>query len=276
MSGNNEELEYLRNEVSRLRQEVARLTPSLAMLLKTRGYKILQRKARELPLLPEEKNREQYYELLKSYSFRLFLRDVIKYHDGFSIGDVTHYATPEVTKSYTETLLKMRMAVPVDGLYRLKQRSVKSFGPTLEWFVAELLKREYRTDAVWGTSFKRPKIGGDYDVLAKLAWRIIYVEVKSSPPKQVYQGEISAFFNRVEDLAPEIAVFFMDTELRMKDKIVPMFEEELSARGIGQKVIRIHKELFHMENRIFIMNSKESIEGNFAKIIRWYFLYNNK
>jgi hypothetical protein len=32
------------------------------------------------------------------------------------------------------------------------------------------------------------------------------------------------------DLAPAIAVFFMDTELRMKDNLAPMFENNFIAR----------------------------------------------
>ena len=70
-------------------------------------------------------------------------------------------------------------------------------------------------------------MGGDYDLIAKVDGSILYMEIKSSPPKQIYQNEISAFFDRVADLSPEISIFFVDTELRMKDKIVLMFEEEL-------------------------------------------------
>ena len=66
-------------------------------------------------------------------------------------------------------------------------------------------------------------MGGDYDVLGRLDGALVYLEVKSSPPKQVYDSEVRAFLDRVEDLAPDLAVFLMDTELRMKDKLVPMF-----------------------------------------------------
>ncbi|MGE5894724.1 MAG: hypothetical protein ACM34I_11765 [bacterium] len=274
MAEQEDDLGSLREEVSRLRAEVARLTPSLALLLKTRGYRIHREKPHEPPLLPSDQYRERYYELMKSYAFRLFLRDAIKHQDGFTADTVTRYATRQVTESYIKALLAIKLLAPADGAYRLRQKPITSFGPTLEWFVAEVLKREYQTEAVWGVSFKRPKVGGDYDVIAKLAWRLLYVEVKSSPPKQIYQTEVSEFLSRVEDLAPEIAVFFMDTELRMKDKIVPLFEEELARRSIRHGVLRMHKELFHIDNRLFIMNAKESIESNFAKIIRWYFLYN--
>ena len=96
--------------------------------------------------------------------------------------------------------------------------------------LCEIFRREFAAEAAWGVKFKRPRVGGDYDVIAKIDGSILYMEVKSSPPKQIYNSEIAAFLDRTSDLSPEISVFFMDTELRMKDKIVPMFEEELRKR----------------------------------------------
>ena len=70
----------------------------------------------------------------------------------------------------------------------------------------------------------------------------------------------------------EIAVFFMDTELRMKDKIVPMFEIELKKRFPGHPgVARIERELFEIGSRIFIINAKESIIGNIEKVTHRYY-----
>jgi hypothetical protein len=98
------------------------------------------------------------------------------------------------------------------------------------------------------------------------------LEVKSSPPKQIYDSEIAAFLDRVSDLSPEIAGFFMDTELRMKDKIVPMFESELKKRfPKPPAVTQIERELFEIENRIFIINAKESIIRNIEKVVSWYY-----
>jgi hypothetical protein len=91
--------------------------------------------------------------------------------------------------------------------------------------------------------------------------------VKSSPPKQIYDSEIAAFLDRVADLSPAIAVFLMDTELRMKDKLVPMFEKELARRFLDPPpVLRVERELFQISDRIFIVNAKESILGNLGRI----------
>ncbi|HDZ87888.1 MAG TPA: hypothetical protein ENH38_04635 [Nitrospirae bacterium] len=274
MADRDKEIELLKGEIRRLREEIARLTPPLETLLKIRRYYVYKRKPAEMPLLPEDRFIDKYYNLLGHYSFRLFIRDVIKFQDAFSVEDVTRYTAGDVTKHYISILKEMRLVESSGGLYRLVKRPVRSFGPTLEWFVSGIFEREFMTEALWGLRFKRRNVGGDYDVIAKLNGGIIYIEVKSSPPKQVYQSEISAFYNRVEDLSPEIAIFFMDTELRMKDKIVLMFEEELDHRGLNPEVIRMEKELFHISNRIFIINAKGGIENNIEKVIRWHLLYN--
>jgi len=125
---------------------------------------------------------------------------------------------------------------------------------------------------LWGVKFRRPKVGGDYDVIAKFEGSLFYVEVKSSPPKQIYDSEIAAFLDRVADLAPAIAVFLMDTELRMKDKLVPMFEEELARRFPDPPpVLRVERELFQISDRIFIVNAKESILGNLERVFGEYY-----
>src|SRR3990172_5333476 len=201
--------------------------------------------------------------MLHKYSFRLLLRDVIKNQELFTLEQVTRYATPSITKEYLDYLLSTRLIKIKVRTYTLANGPITSFGATLEWYIAELFKREFGAESVWGVKFKRPKIGGDYDVIAKLDSSLIYVEVKSSPPKQIYDSEIAAFLDRVADLAPAIAVFFMDTELRMQDKLVPMFEKELQNRyEPPPKVVRIERELFQIQDRIFIVNAKESIISN--------------
>jgi hypothetical protein len=263
-----EELTFLRDEVKRLRRTLNELTPSLDMLLKRRGFRVYKKEPPDDLLIPEELFRDGFYTALHKYSFRLFLRDIIKHQDRFTLEQVARYSTTRVTRAYLHYLLDIKMVTEGDAGYVLSRRPITSFGPTLEWYVAELLRREFGADAHWSVKFRRPKVGGDYDVLAKLDGSLLYVEVKSSPPKQVTDSEIAAFLARVEDLSPEIAVFLMDTELRMKDKVVPMFEQALAnRRGLPPAVVRIERELFHIQERIFIVNAKESIVRNLERTI---------
>lgn len=262
----------LREEIKRLRRSLTELTPSLDVLLKRRGFRIFRREPADDLFLPEAAFIDGFYEMLKKYSFRLFLREVIKHQRSFGVAQVARYASAEVTEEYLEYLKHVGLITNVQEGFKLAQGRIKSFGETLEWFVAEIFRREFEAEAVWGIRFKRPNVGGDYDLLAKVDGSILYMEVKSSPPKQIYQTEISAFFDRIMDLSPEISVFFVDTELRMKDKIVPMFEEESGKRhDVPPPARRMEKELFQIGDRIFIMNAKDSIPANIEKVLSRFF-----
>jgi hypothetical protein len=275
MSRELSEVDFLKSEIKRLRRSLSELTPSLSYILQRRGFRIYKKEPSDDLLIPEKRFIDGYYEMLKRYSFRLFLRDVIKHQPLFSLTQVTRYSTKEVTDEYIKYLVKTGIAVPKNSDYRLTKAPIKSFGETLEWFVAEVFKREFSAEATWGVKMKRPGIGGDYDLLAKIDGAILYMEIKSSPPKQIYQSEIRAFFDRVYDLMPEIAMFFMDTELRMKDKIVPMFEDELRFRfAEPPDVKRMEKELFEVDverPKIFIINAKDSIINNIEKVLARHF-----
>jgi hypothetical protein len=263
-----DEIAFLRDEVQRLRKTLNQQTAGLAMLLRRRGFIIYKKEPADDLLIPAGKHVDEYYRMLHAYSFRLFLRDVIKHQEQFTLEQVTRYATPSITNDYLDYLLSIRLIRKKAKTYTLVKSRVTSFGATLEWYIAEICKREFGSESVWGVKFKRPKIGGDYDVIAKLDGSLLYSEVKSSPPRQIYDSEVAAFLDRVADLAPAIAVFFMDTELRMKDKIVPMFEKELQKRyDPTPDVVRMERELFQISNRIFIVNAKESIIGNIERVV---------
>lgn len=273
-----QEIEFLRAEISRLRKSLHELTPPLSVVLRRRGFIIYKKEPREDLMVPNEKFLDGYYEMLKKYSFRLFLRDIIKNQPLFTAAQVARYATKDVTQQYIAYLSKINLVARQDDSFILLKGPIKSFGTTLEWLMAEFFKRELAVEAVWGVKIKRPAIGGDYDLLAKIDGSILYMEIKSSPPKQIYQGEVKAFLDRVYDLAPGIAVFFVDTELRMKDKMVPMFEDELRRRFTAPpEVKRMEKELFEIVGisgdmpSIFIINAKDSIILNVEKVLAAYF-----
>jgi hypothetical protein len=262
------ELTFLRDEVRRLRRTLNLLTPSLDMLLRRRGFRIYKKEPSDDLLVPDEPFRDIYYTTLHKYSFRLFLRDVIKHQDRFTVEQLARYSTARVIRGYIQYLQDIRLAEKGAAGYSLSCRPVTSFGPTLEWYVAELLKREFGAEALWSVKFRRRSVGGDYDVLAKLDGSLLYVEVKSSPPKQVTDSEIAAFLDRVQDLGPDLSIFLMDTELRMKDKMVPMFERELARRhDVPPAVLRLERELFHVGERMYIVNAKESIGRNIGTAV---------
>jgi hypothetical protein len=262
----------LRQEIKRLRKSLSELTPSLAVLLKRRGFRIFKQEPSDDLLLPAKKHAPGFYEMLKKYSFRLFLREVIKHQQFFKLEQVTRYASSEVTEDYVSYMINIGLLENVPGGFRLASGRIKSFGETLEWFVAEIFREEFAAEAIWGIKSKRPNVGGDYDLIAKVDGSILYMEVKSSPPKQICRNEITAFFDRVVDLHPEISIFFVDTELRMKDKIVLLFDDELRNRYANPpQIIRMEKELFQIWHKSFIINAKDSISQNIEKVLSWYY-----
>ena len=283
------ELQSLRKIVRHLSKEIETLKavfledPSpVEDLLKMRGIKVFRKNPTDRLFFPPDLTpfyKNQFYEVMKKYSFRLVLRDMIKHQDRFRIQDLTHYCSPGVAEGYCSLLREMGTIIKEGvGRYRTRVSPLYSFGPTLEWFIAEMFKREFASPAIYGVSMKKTPSGGDYDVIASWNRRLVYVEVKSSPPKGVESSEVKTFFSRIDDLLPEVTLLFNDTQLRMKDKLVVMFEEELERKyGRESKTLypveRLVEELFHVQHRIFIVNSKKDVAENFHICLKDHLQY---
>jgi hypothetical protein len=283
------EIQSLKKKVRSLTQEIESIKaastedPSpVEKMLKMRGINVFRKNPTDRLFFPAGLSlfyKNRLYETMKKYSFRLVLRDMIKYQDRFRIQDLTHYCSSKVVQGYCDLLGEMGAITKSGrGEYRTCVSPLYSFGPTLEWFIAEVFKREFASSAIYGVSVKKTPSGGDYDVVASWNQRLVYVEVKSSPPKGVELNEISSFFSRMDDLLPDVALLFNDTQLRMKDKLVVMFEEELKKRyGRSSKTLypveRLIEELFHVQNHIFIVNSKKDVVENFQYCLKHYLRY---
>ena len=120
-------------------------------------------------------------------------------------------------------------------------------------------------------------------MLALVEGRLVLVEVKSSPPKHVTVDVLVQFFRRIEALGPAMAVFLEDTHLRLEDKIVPMFQEAIRARGTAHGTATIVQERKHLysvqpdpgaanEGRwgpgLLIAGAQPSLEANVAHCLR--------
>ena len=282
LKGLKKRLEELTEEIESIRAISTEGTPSVEGLLKMRGIRVFKKDPLDRLFFPNDlppQDQIRFYEMMKRYSFRLVLRDMIKNQDGFSIRDLTRYCSSKVVRQYCQILYDMGVIIKSGrARYQTGVRPLYSFGPTLEWFIAEMFKREFASPALYGVSVKKTPSGGDFDVIASWNQKLVFVEVKSSPPRGVEQTEVSTFFSRLEDLLPDVAILFNDTQLRMKDKLVVMFEEELKRRygEESQKrypVERLMGELFHIEHRLFIVNSKKDVVENFGVCLRDYLRY---
>jgi hypothetical protein len=257
--------------ISTLERSIRRLGGDLDQMLLRRGLR-LHRSVPEEKLLVHRGmgpgQLEEFYRLLHRYSFRLWLRDLIKLRRGAGPGDLSSYCTPETSRRYLLTMARMGIVdVGKDGGWRLLREGVRSFGETLEWFVAEVLKREFFAQVRYGVSFRSPPPGGDFDVLASIEGSLIYVECKSSPPRGIEAEEVAGFLERCRILVPHAALFLVDTHLRMLDKIVPILEELLSSTPSSphpekRAVRRLQGEIFHVDHRVFVLNTGRLLSAN--------------
>lgn len=277
-----EQLRALRACVERLQKEVDLLKASqrrwvhpVESALWQRGLPIIGHGDHSQVLLPAnapEDHVEIFYALMRRYSFRLFLRDLIHTPKAAGTDHLSRYCAPRTVRRYLKILSDLNLVrIRRSGGYELLSPRVTSFGPTLEWYVWQLFQREFLAPALFDVRLNRTRHGGDYDVIALLNGRLVYVEVKSSPPRGVEMPAVRAFLNRLDDLQPHVAVFLVDTELRMRDKIVPLFGKALGFEEQpkeGRPVERLVREIFHIGHAVYLINSRKGIYSNLRTCLR--------
>ena len=227
-----------------------------------------------LPYLSSPEDRETLYALLHSYAFRLFLRDILALRDRYRPERLGPFFSRESVEGMARQVERLGLIRrKAGGAIRFLAEAVTDFGDTFEWFVAETLRRQFAADALWGVTIPGLPCGGDFDVLALLSGKLLYLEAKTSPPKHIEQKEMSAFLDRVKTLSPDFAIVLVDTHLRMKDKLVPLLSEGLRMEGIADgEMTRVEKETFSWERRIYLTNAKRDIVSNLSLCLRNYFL----
>ena len=140
-----------------------------------------------------------------------------------------------------------------------------SFGPTLEWYVARELRRRLGCDVATGVKFRAPGLGGDLDVVAAVEGKLIYLELKSSPPKHLTEGEAAAFFARVQRLHPDVAVFAMDTALRLSDRVLPLLVAGMGAGAASPR--RIERDLWALTPHLYAVSAKADLVTNVCRVV---------
>ena len=209
---------------------------------------------------------EKLAEQLGHYSFRLFLRGAILRHGSFSPTEATRYVEAAQAAKTAETLVELGLAEREDGgRYRLRYPA-HNFGGTLEWYVARELRGRLGFDVAVGVKFHAPEVGGDLDVVAAAEGRLLYLEMKSSPPKHLASDEVGAFFRRVRALRPHLAIFVMDTALRLSDKVLPLLQAELSTQS-PPPPRRVVREVWALTPHLYVVNARQDLMGNIATAI---------
>jgi hypothetical protein len=217
----------------------------------------------------EPETAQRLSEQLGHYAFRLFLRGAIQKAEGFAPAEATQYLERAQAKACAESLLGLGLAERLPrGRYRLLWPA-KSFGGTLEWYVARELNRRFGFDVVTGVRLHARGVGGDLDVVAAAEGKLAYLELKSSPPKNLSVREVAAFFDRVRLLRADLTLFVVDTALRLSDKVLPMLVAELEHRRGETKLAprRLERELWALTPHLYAVNSRPDLMANIGRAI---------
>jgi hypothetical protein len=198
---------------------------------------------------------------------------MVSRQDGFTRGDLGNFSADSRREQTIELMAGLGIVERVGDAFRLVKRPVKSFGPTLEWFVARMMADGFDAPSLWTITFRGIESGGDFDVISFFENELIYIEVKSAPPKGIETGEVRAFLSRVNTLLPRAAFFFVDTELRMRDRVALLFHEEFLERMKDPypqhpDLRNLEGEIFHIDHRIFILNAYRDAQTNFTVCFR--------
>jgi hypothetical protein len=76
---------------------------------------------------------------------------------------------------------------------------------------------------------------------------------------------VAAFFARVRRLRPEVAVFAMDTALRLSDRVLPLLVAELGSGAAGAR--RIERDLWALTPHVYAVSAKSDLAGNLCRVV---------
>lgn len=195
---------------------------------------------------------------LSHYAFRLFLRGAILAGAPFRPAQATQYVTGPQAAAMGRELVALGVAESA-GAGRLRLlHPAANFGGVLEWWVGRELGRRLCAPVATGIRTGAPGVGGDLDVVVALEGKLVYVELKSSPPKHITERELRAFVARVRGLRPDLAVLAVDTALRLRDKVLPALVRLVPAAD----PVRLQRENYRLTPHLFAVNARQDLIEN--------------
>jgi hypothetical protein len=220
------------------------------------------------PRLPGERL-DPIADRLGHYAFRLFLRGaILAPPEGFLPAQATRYVGAEQAREMAEDCVALGLAERRPrGRYRLLRRA-RSFGGTLEWWLARELEARLGLDVATGVRSGARGVGGDLDLVAAVEGKLVYAELKSGPPKHLTDAEVGAFLQRLRAVCPDVALFVIDTALRLADKVVPMFGAALAAGGVAPAAPRrVARDTWALTPHVYLVSAKEDLVDNACRAI---------
>ncbi len=248
----------------------------LKRTLRLRGYFITESCLLNRVILPKKKDEEiyeKYYQLLFHYRFRRLLSDLIQVkNSGFINLELllTKWKWEEISE-YFEFLVSSGILEKIKDKFYFTFYNLDNFGETLEWFVAQILKREFSIPALWGVKLLDISGGGDFDVLGLIESYLLYIECKTSPPNNVRLRDLWEFLRRREVLGSQLTIFLIDTTLKVERNIIDNIKLLLDRRFSPTRKNEVIKEkegIYSFPPNLFILQSKGDFIVNFQYIFR--------
>jgi hypothetical protein len=78
---------------------------------------------------------------------------------------------------------------------------------------------------------------------------------------------VGAFFDRLDALRPHVAIFAVDTALRLADKALPLLVEALGRRGVTRAPVRVERELWALTPHVYAVNAKPDLVANVGRAL---------
>lgn len=248
--------------------------------LRWRGFRVVAANSLESVILPpERKDWEEYYQFLRDYYFRRMLADIVQLK---TIGKEERQAlaerwSEEALGKYWPVYERLGLIRRADRGYLFFKPYLDNFGATFEWFLAQVLEREFFAQVLWSVRLEGLSGGGDFDVLSLFGERLFYIEGKSSPPNNVPYAEIENFLQREEELSCDCALMINDTTLRIERNILDNMIYAIRQRFGLEKdkayslVEALNGNIYFISPKIFIMNTKRDIVVNLERALNFYF-----
>lgn len=241
----------------------------LISLLKERGFEVREIKDKRIILPKNEKYFEEYFKNLKSYYFRRILQDTIKKKE-FSFDFILKLKEKwgaKVVDKYLNKLVQYEILSKDNSHYISNFKEIDNIGTTLEWYIGEVLKKEFSIPIVSNVEIKNIMQGGDFDIFFLLLGNLSYLEIKSSPPNNISIEEIENFIKRVFAVGTKVSILFIDTTLNIKKNIIDNMEfllKRFKKKFFG-KLIRAG--FYKVSDNLYVFNSKRSFEESIRIVL---------
>ncbi|MCX7845757.1 MAG: hypothetical protein N2312_03990 [Dictyoglomaceae bacterium] len=251
----------------------------LKRTLRLRGYTITESCSLNRVILPKKEDikiHKKYYQFLFHYRFRRLLSDLIQVKSSGFIDLnllLTRWKWEEIS-DYFIFLGDSGILERIGDNFYFSYDTIDNFGETLEWFVAQILKKEFSIPAFWGVKLLDIFGGGDFDILGLIENYLLYIECKTSPPNNVRLRDLWEFLRRREVLGSQLTIFLIDTTLKVERNIIENIKLLLDKRFSPNKKNEAIKEkegIYFFSPNLFILQSKGDFIVNFQYVFRKFF-----